>query len=79
MLQINKARRATLATFKKAIADGVSQEFAARVALARYRAFFPTAAEAEAMDILTRALAAEDRRVRRAEARRESAPATVSA
>jgi hypothetical protein len=57
MLAINKARRATLATFKKVIAEGVSQELAAQVALARYRAFFPTAAEAdEVRDVVTRTL-----------------------
>lgn len=60
MLDINRARRATLATFKRTIADGASRDLAARVALARYRAFFPTAKETEAADALTRALASEE-------------------
>jgi hypothetical protein len=60
MLDINRARRATLATFKRTIAEGASQDLATRVALARYRAFFPTANEIEATDALTRALASEE-------------------
>jgi hypothetical protein len=59
MLDINKARRATLATFKRTIAEGASRDLAAGVALARYRAFFPMAKEAEAMDAIARSLAAE--------------------
>ena len=56
-MEINRARRATLATFKRTIAEGASQDLAAQVALARYRAFFPTAEEAEAREAFTQALA----------------------
>jgi hypothetical protein len=60
MLDIIRARRATLGTFKRTIADGASQDLATQVALARYRAFFPTANEIEAADALARALACEE-------------------
>ena len=57
MLDISRARRATLATFKRTIAEGASDDLATRVAVARYRAFFPTAEEAEAREAFEDALA----------------------
>ena len=60
MLDISRARRATLATFKRTIAEGASDDLATRVALARYRAFFPTANEIEATHALSTAIASEE-------------------
>lgn len=60
MLWVNEARRATLATFRRALTEGASEGVAAQVAYARYRAFFPAAGESEAKRALQDAISVDD-------------------
>lgn len=61
MLYVNTAREATLAAFKAAIADGAARETATQLAIAKYRAYFPTASGTDVTQVLA-GIAWEDRR-----------------